>query len=63
MTMTRITRFIHNRNKRTGNTWRVIDRHYTNDRGERVDNPGQWDYERVVIENEFGERVVKIVCA
>lgn len=48
-----LTRYIANRNKRTGNTWRVVERYTTDGYGERV-TIGAY-YDRAVIENEHGE--------
>jgi hypothetical protein len=50
-----LERYINNRNKRTGNTWRVVERYMTNGDGKRVTVYGYYD--RAVIENEHGKRV------
>lgn len=53
-----LTRYIRNRNVRTGQTWRVVERYATGGDGRRcaVDANNAW-WQRAVIENEFDTRV------
>jgi hypothetical protein len=53
-----LKRYIVNRNKRTGQTWRVVERYATWGDGRRcaVDADNAW-WQRAVIENEHGKRV------
>ena len=57
-TVEHMARYINNRNKRTGQTWHVIERYDTNGLNKRVPMCDEWaTYQRAVIENEHGERV------
>ncbi|MCK4816474.1 hypothetical protein KA005_11960 [bacterium] len=52
-----LARYITNRNARTGETWRVVERYCTDGNGKRADTTGDWGWERALIENEHGDRV------
>lgn len=56
-TETRLLQYIERRNKRTGQTWRVVKRYCTINTKTGFGARGSYGWERAIIENEHGKRI------